>query len=57
MSSFAKYAGEHYPESNRFSADVVGIERIQLFEYKKGQAIVNLTTQYLNGEGSNRPIK
>jgi hypothetical protein len=56
MSSFAKYAGEHYLEFHRFSADVGGIERIQLFDYKKNQEIINLTTQYLNGDGNNPPI-
>jgi hypothetical protein len=51
-----KYAGEHYLEFHRFSADVGGIERRGLFDYKKNQEIINLTTQYLNGDGSNGPI-
>lgn len=54
MSSFAKYAGEHYLEFHRFSADVGGIKRIGLFDYKKNQEIINLTTQYLNGRREQR---
>jgi hypothetical protein len=33
MSSFAKYAGEHYLEFHRFSADVGGSKRIGLFDH------------------------
>jgi hypothetical protein len=43
-------------EFHRFSADVGGIERRGLFDYKKIREIINLTKQHLNGDGSDGPI-